>query len=248
MRRKLQRFQALKTFSNVLEADKPLFKEVKGFWKAKVFANNNPIILEIGCGKGEYTLELAKQFPNQNFVGIDIKGDRLYIGAKQALACGLSNVCFLRIQAEQIVNFFALGEVREIWLTFPDPQPKKVRKRLTSLPFLLRYSQLLEIPNKIHLKTDSQELFDFTLSLLQKLEENYQCLDQLETTKTSADLQKPEILLAVKDLRYTTDLDNSDLGSSAYSYIQTTYEKKFRSQNKTIKYLEFQLLNYSSIK
>lgn len=226
MRRKLQRFRAIQEFTNVLEPTKCIFTNLKGNWH-QFFANSNSINLEIGCGKGEYTISLAEQFPEQNFIGIDVKGDRIYIGAKQALTKNLKNVLFLRIQAEQIVDFFEQEEVKEIWLTFPDPQPKKVKKRLTSLEFLSKYRLILAKENKIHLKTDSQELFDFTLDLLKNLQQR-----ELKNKQESLNL-------VIDNLLFTEDLDNSNLQDRAFVKIQTTYEKKFRNQNKTIKYLEF---------
>lgn len=157
-------------FANVIQAPFHVVKhedfELKGKWSSGFFKNENPIILELGCGKGEYTVSLAERNPGINFIGVDIKGARLWKGAKLALEKNLSNVGFLRTSIELINQFFAKGEVREIWLTFPDPQMEKVRKRLTSTTFIQRYSQFLEPEGIIHLKTDSNFQFNYTLAMV----------------------------------------------------------------------------------
>jgi len=166
---KLKRFAELNTFSNVLQ---PSFKEVfnndfylKGKWNREFFHNEFPVILELGCGKGEYTLGLAKQNPTCNFLGIDVKGARIWKGAKAALNEQIINAGFLRTRIDFINSFFASGEVQEIWITFPDPQPKKSRKRLTSSFFLNRYRAFLTSDNWINLKTDNADLFHYTYRL-----------------------------------------------------------------------------------
>lgn len=157
--KKLYRFGQIKTFANVLEYP----QNIKGNWHSH-FGNNNPIILELACGRGEYTTGLAAMHPSKNFIGVDIKGNRMYIGAKKALDEKLSNAAFLRTQIEMIADYFAPGEVDEIWITFPDPQLRtsKAKKRLTHPRFLRMYLQFLKPGGAIHLKTDSPALFQFT--------------------------------------------------------------------------------------
>ena len=157
--KKLERFAAIKTFSNVLEY--PV--EMKGKWK-DLFKNTNPLILELACGRGEYTVGLATLFPQRNFVGVDVKGNRMYIGAKKCLAAKMLNAAFLRTQIEKLADYFIAGEVDEIWITFPDPQLRisKAKKRLTHPRFLRLYDQILKPGGVIHLKTDSPDLYLFT--------------------------------------------------------------------------------------
>lgn len=157
--KKLVRFAELNTFSNVLQY--PV--AVSGTW-AQYFENNHPLVLELACGKGEYTVGLSEMFPHKNFIGVDKKGNRLWVGAKKATAHLRRNVAFLRIQIEQIEQYFAPGEVDEIWITFPDPQLRtgKAKKRLTHPRFLRSYYQILKPGGKIHLKTDSPDLYHFT--------------------------------------------------------------------------------------
>ncbi len=157
--KKLVRFAELETFLNVLQY--PV--NVQGTWN-EYFENGNPIVLELACGKGEYTVGLAELFPNKNFVGIDKKGNRLWVGAKKSIAHRLKNVAFLRIQIEHVEQYFANEEVDEIWITFPDPQLRisKSKKRLTHPRFLRSYYQILKPGGKIHLKTDSPDLYNFT--------------------------------------------------------------------------------------
>ena len=163
---KLQKFAEMETYSNVfqypfarLQADGGFYG--KGKWH-EFFGNCNPIVLELGCGKGEYTVGLAKIFPDKNFIGIDIKGARMWTGAKESNIEGLKNVAFLRTDIELITEFFATDEVAEIWITFPDPQMKKVRKRLTSTRFMALYQQILKPQGIVHLKTDSPFLYAYT--------------------------------------------------------------------------------------
>lgn len=157
--KKLIRFAELETFANVLQYP----GDVSGTWAA-YFGNNHPLVLELACGKGEYTVGLAERFPAKNFIGIDKKGNRLWVGAKKATAHHLKNVAFLRIQIERIEQYFATEEVDEIWITFPDPQLRvgKSKKRLTHPRFLRSYYQILKPGGKIHLKTDSPDLYRFT--------------------------------------------------------------------------------------
>lgn len=162
--KKLQRFAEILTFPNVLQYP----KEMPGKWGA-FFRNSNPITLELACGKGEYAVGLGKLYPNQNFLGVDLKGNRIWVGAKKALTEGLANVAFLRTQIDKIADYFAAGEVQEIWITFPDPQLRtsKSKKRLTHPLFLRRYQQILSPGGYIHLKTDSPDLYDFTRKVIE---------------------------------------------------------------------------------
>ncbi len=209
---KLRRFAEIATFPNVveLEAGQPF----KGSWSAKQFKNQQPLILELACGKGEYTVNLARLFPDTNFIGIDYKGNRIWRGAKTALEENISNVAFLRIQIENILDYFGEGEVDEIWITFPDPQPQTSRekKRLTSPRFLEKYKQLLKPGGIIHLKTDNDGLHAYTA---EKIEE-----------------------LGLKLFARTEDLYASDLVDEVLS-IKTYYEKKYLAHEKNINYLKF---------
>ena len=191
---------------------------MRGQWNRQFFLNDHPIILEIGCGKGEYTIGLGRAFPEKNFIGIDIKGEGLWKGAKEALEAGLDNIAFLRIQVERIRHFFSENEVDAIWLTFPDPQLQlsRERKRLTSRRFLDLYQGILKPHGIIHLKTDSRPLFDFTLEMIRQ--EGHQLL--LHTFDLYKDDQVE--IHGVKD-------------------IQTYYEAKYLEQGLPIHYLQFQL-------
>lgn len=171
-KKKLQRFAEIRTFPNVFE---PSLEEIrngnyfmKEKWHSEFFRNNNPIVLELGCGKGEYTVGLAENYPQKNFIGIDIKGARIWRGAKTSVEKKLDNVAFLRTRIEFIESFFSPGEVEEIWITFPDPQPQKPRerKRLTSLRFLNLYKKFLSPDGVIHLKTDNIGLYEYTLKVI----------------------------------------------------------------------------------
>jgi len=215
---KLQRFAEMNTFSNVFQ---PTHNEVwekdytlKGKWKQEVFKNNNPIVLEVGCGKGEYTVGLARKYPNKNFIGIDIKGARMWIGAKTSLEEKLDNVAFIRTNAELLESVFEQGEISEIWITFPDPQMKKVRKRLTGTRFLELYSNLFSENGIIHLKTDSNFLYEYTSYIIQE-------------NKLSVDIS-------------TNDLYNSENADDILS-IRTFYEQQFMNRGIPIKYQKFSL-------
>ncbi len=218
MKRKLERFAEMNTFPHVIQ---PAFDEVfrkehplKGQWKNLFFKNNNPITLELGCGKGEYTVGMARLFPQRNYIGIDIKGARIWKGAKTSFIENIPNIGFLRTRIEFINSFFAQGEVDEIWLTFPDPQKEKKRKRLTSGRFLNLYRQFLKDDGTIHLKTDNDLLFRYTLDLLK--------YNQLEI------------------IEYTDNLYASEIINPVLS-IKTFYEQQFLDMNLTIKYLCFKL-------
>lgn len=208
----------MESFENVIQAPFNKIKQedfrLKENWANDFFKNNNPIILELGCGKGEYTVALAEQNPHINYIGVDIKGSRMYNGAKQAIELGLKNVCFLRTSIEIIDQFFGEEEIAEIWLTFPDPQMKKTRKRLTSTAFLNKYRPFLEKDGIIHLKTDSNFQYTYTHALVH--------------------LNKFEVLAETDDL-YNSDFLNETL------QIKTFYEKQWLARGITIKYIAFKL-------
>jgi tRNA (guanine-N7-)-methyltransferase len=211
-RNKTKKINELYELPNVLVVPEGM----KDNWNEKFFKNNHPIIIELGCGKGEYTINLAKEFPNINFIGIDIKGARLWKGAKNAIAIQLKNVAFLRILIERIDEYFGEDEISEIWIPFPDPYPKpcKYRKRLVSPRFLNLYKKILKKDGIIHLKTDNGMLYEYALETLEN--ENHLILEN------------------------TDDLYNSAIQNS-YNTIPTYFEQIFREQGATIKYIRFQL-------
>jgi len=209
--KKLIRFAEVKTFANVLQYP----EDMAGNWNT-FFKNDHPIILELACGKGEYTLGLAQLYPSKNFIGVDLKGNRLWVGAKKALNQGLQNVAFLRIQIEGIASYFNKDEVEEIWITFPDPQLRisKSKKRLTHPKFLRMYQHILTPGGKIHLKTDSPDLYYFT----RKVIDQYGCLLHDESDNIYGQPQlKPELS------------------------IKTHYEQLDIAQSNRIHYLSFSL-------
>jgi tRNA (guanine-N7-)-methyltransferase len=167
---KLQKFEDMTGYPHVFQYPFAVLQEkgfeMKGRWNELFFKNNHPIVLELGCGKGEYTVGLGKSFPDRNYIGMDIKGARMWSGARESLEAGLSNVAFLRTHIEMIDAFFAPGEVAEIWLTFPDPQMKKPNKRLTSTRFMQLYRRILAADGRIHLKTDSHFMYLYTLEMV----------------------------------------------------------------------------------
>lgn len=209
---KLRRFAEVETFSNVLQLDAG--KPFKGRWAAEFFKNDNSVVLELACGKGEYTVNLARMFPNKNFIGIDYKGNRIWRGAKTAIEEGVPNVAFLRIQIENLLDYFAPGEIDEIWITFPDPQPQlsREKKRLTSPRFLDKYAIILKPGGFVNLKTDNDGLHAYTAEKIDELKLN----------------------LHAK----TEDLYNSEYADEVLS-IKTYYEKKYLQHNKNINYLKF---------
>jgi len=169
---KLQKFADMAAYPHVFEypysvAENVPF-EMKGKWHEIFFKNNNPIVLELGCGRGEYTVGLGRMFPDKNFIAVDIKGARMWSGATESISEGLTNVAFLRTNIEIIERFFAEGEVSEIWLTFSDPQMKKATKRLTSTYFMNRYRQFLKPDGIIHVKTDSNFMFTYTRYMIEE--------------------------------------------------------------------------------
>ncbi|MFH1120471.1 MAG: tRNA (guanosine(46)-N7)-methyltransferase TrmB [Bacteroidota bacterium] len=215
-KRKLERFAENSTFPHLFQ---PTFDALQngfnqqGKWH-EFFGNHNPVILELGCGKGEYTVTLAGRHPENNYIGIDIKGARIWRGAKTSIESKFENVAFLRMRIDMILKAFEPGEVSGIWITFPDPQPAKARKRLTSPMFLDRYKQILQSDSIIHLKTDNAGFFEYTLETIAS--EGHQLL------------------------MHTFDLYNSNL-SEDVMLTQTHYEKIFLSQGIPIKYLRFKL-------
>ncbi|GAB4020452.1 tRNA (guanosine(46)-N7)-methyltransferase TrmB [Spirosoma koreense] len=212
-RRKTHRFLQNADSANVLETGKPLYKTIRGHWRTDYFGNENPIVLELACGKGEYTVGLAQAFPEMNFVGVDIKGDRIARGAQAAQRLGLANVAFLRTDINFLTEFFEPAEVNEIWITFPDPQPrpKQEKHRLTHPRFLTVYKSLLVDGGTLHLKTDNPALFAYSLAKV--VEEKF------------------------IDLHYTTDLYNSQL-NTIHLGIKTKYEQLFFDKGFTINYLQ----------
>jgi tRNA (guanine-N7-)-methyltransferase len=217
---KLARWTELAEFDNVIQPeigdvsakDHPL----KGKWNKKIFKNDNPIIIELGCGKGEYTIGLANKFPGNNFIGIDIKGARMWRGAKTSNEENLVNVAFLRTRIEFINSFFTCDEVDELWITFPDPHPggRNSNKRLTSPRFLNSYRLFLKNNGLVHLKTDNRELFEYTKKVVMK--------NELES------------IIATNDL-YSEDLRDDILS------IRTHYENLFLDKGLQINYLSFRL-------
>lgn len=230
---KLEKFAELETFGNVFQypysviAQRPF--EMKGRWHADFFKNDHPIVLELGCGKGEYAVELARLCPEINFVGVDIKGARLWTGAKMAIEEGLKNVAFLRTNIEFIDHFFAQDEVHEIWLTFSDPQMKNPRKRLTSTHFLARYRRFLVDQGIIHLKTDSNFLFTYTDFLVKA--------NHLPVAFATTDLYHDERLRLTADEKHFATAD----GTVTTPNIQTYYEKMWMERGLNIKYMRFLL-------
>lgn len=216
---KLARFAENETFANLFQISyEQITKEgfaLKGKWNEEFFKNDNPIVLELGCGKGEYTVGLAKKYPNKNFIGIDIKGARLWRGCKTSNEDSMTNVAFVRTHIQMIESYFAENEVSEIWVTFPDPQLKKPNKRLTCERFLKLYKNILKQDGIVHLKTDSKELYDYT---------------------------QDEVLIPSKrEILYSTaDLYNSDFKEDVIE-IQTFYESMYLKAGKPITYLKFRL-------
>lgn len=215
---KLAKFAELETFNHVFQVPSSELLngngfELKGKWNEIFFKNSNPIALELGCGKGEYAIELAQQFPEKNYIGVDIKGARIWTGAKQALSKEMKNVAFIRTNIEMIEHFFGQNEVDEIWLTFPDPQMKKVTKRLTSTNFLQLYLKFISSNSIIHLKTDSMFMYSYTQEMI-----------------------KSNHFPIVKNIEDIYSVKNID----KILNIKTYYEQQWLDRGLKIKYLAFQ--------
>lgn len=221
-KKKLIRFAEMKTMSCVFEPDMEDCRsknyKLKGKWRSDYFKNNNPIVLELGCGKGEYAVGLGKKYPEKNFIGVDIKGARMWYGAKTVLQDNMHNVAFLRTRIDFIDSFFDVNEVDEIWLTFSDPQPQKPNKRLSSKHFVDLYRQFLKPGGIIHLKTDNDLLFESTL-------------EQVEINGYQL-LQKTWDLYS--EIPQDLDQDTKDI-----LHIKTYYEQLFSSKGFKIKYCKF---------
>lgn len=219
---KLAKFADMETYENVFQYPYSVVDNVpfdmKGHWSEQYFKNSNPIVLELGCGKGEYTVGLAKLFPDINFIGVDIKGARMWTGATQALQDGLKNVAFLRTNIEIIDRFFAEDEVSEIWLTFSDPQMKNVHKRLTSTFFMARYRRFLADGGLVHLKTDSNFLFTYTSYMVSR--------------------NALPLLFRTEDLYHDASVDAA---TASILGIRTYYESQWIARGLNIKYMKFRL-------
>lgn len=215
MKRKLERFKIIEERPNVIEPSKPHYLQMKGKWNESFFKNDNPITVELACGRGEYTIGLAERFPDRNFIGVDIKGERIWKGSTQAVEKGLVNVAFLRTQILLIENFFDENEISEIWLTFPDPRPRKrdIKRRLTSPRFIAMFRKLLKPGGYLRLKTDNTGLYNYTLEEL--------------SMRTD-----------ISDLKFTDDVYQSTLRDECFD-IKTRYELEFAAKGESIKYLRF---------
>ena len=216
---KLQRFNDNATRSNIIESGKPEYEQLGGRWRTDFFPAPYPLTLEVGCGKGEYTVGLAQRHPNRNFLGLDIKGERIWRGSTRAAEIGLVNVGFVRMRAEDLAAQFGLGELDEIWITFPDPRPRDrdIKRRLTSPRFLGLYEQLLTPSGLLHLKTDNEALFEYTLETL---------------------AARPGAIVE----RFTRDLylETAPEFTEAQA-IQTNFEGKYRAVGVPIKYVQFRV-------
>ena len=217
-RKKLQRFKENEENWNVVQEGKEIFEQIKGKWNTIQFKQAQPLTVELACGRGEFTVGLARQYPNRNFVGVDIKGARIWKGSTIALAEGMENVSFLRTQIQQLEKFFDQEEISELWITFPDPFPRDgdEKRRLTSPKFLDMYKPMLQRDGIVHFKTDNTGLFDYTMDLVQTRE-------------------------YIEVLLYTHDF-NASPWKDEHHGIQTKYEKIFSEKGEKIKYLQFRFL------
>ena len=215
MRKKQRRFADNRASRNVIEPGKELFENIKGRW-SEFFGNDHEIVVELACGRGEYSTGLGAIYKDRNFIGVDIKGYRIWVGSKKARLEGLDNVAFLRTQIDHLDKFFEPGEVNEFWIIFPDPRPKSSdeHRRLTSPKYLEVYKQLIKPGGTIHFKTDNTELFEYTLEVLESRRD-------------------------IRDLKFTRELYESEY-AEAHHGIKTKYEHQFSEQGCIIKYLKFQ--------
>lgn len=214
-RAKLKRFQENQNSPNILQDGHSAYDNLKGHWNKDHFRNELPITVEMGCGKGEYTIGLARKFKDHNFIGVDIKGDRIWTGSKQAIEEELNHVAFLRAQIHNIDRFFAEGEVDTIWITFPDPRPKDrdIKRRLTSPRFLELYKRMLKTNGQVFFKTDNTGLFEYTVETLKERED-------------------------IEEFAYTFDLYGSEYVDEHFG-IKTNFEQKYLDLGEKIKYLKF---------
>jgi tRNA (guanine-N7-)-methyltransferase len=218
VRKKLRRFQENRESGVVIEPGTPLYHTIRGQWNSAFFRSEHPITVELGCGRGEYSIGLARLFPDRHLIGIDVKGARIWKGMRAVVEENLRNVAFLRAQVDHLEQFFAPGEIREIWIPFPDPRPKcsDENKRLSGKKFLEIYRKLLAPGGWVHLKTDNTGLFDYSVELAHSLH-------------------------FVDGIEYTYDLYNSGLLAEHYG-IRTRYEHDFMQRGLTIKYLKFRIM------
>jgi tRNA (guanine-N7-)-methyltransferase len=215
MKRKQERFRIIEERENVVERTKDIYDKIKGKWRSMYFQHDNPITLELACGRGEYSVRLAHLFPDVNFIGVDIKGERIWKGSTLAVEQGLKNVAFLRTPILLLENFFEPGEINEIWITFPDPRPRKrdIKRRLTSPRYLDIYKRLLTPGSYVRLKTDNTSLYQYSLEEVMGRND-------------------------VSDLQYTEDVYDSPLRPECFD-IKTRYEEMFAAAGERIKYLRF---------
>ena len=216
---KLQRFTDNAIRPDIIEPGKPEYARLGGRWRTDFFPEPHPLKLEVGCGKGEYTVGLAQRHPGRNFLGLDIKGERIWMGSSRAAELGLTNVGFVRMRAEDLAAQFGPGELSEIWITFPDPRPRDrdIKRRLTSPRFLKLYEQLLIPEGLLHLKTDNEGLFEYTLKIL--------------AARPGAAVER-----VTRDLYAESALEFAEAQA-----IQTNFEGKYRAVGVPIKYLQFRL-------
>ena len=214
-RSKLKRFNENLDRPNILEDNKPIYNRLKGNWNKEYFAKNQPITLELACGKAHYTTGLAQVYPERNYIGIDVKGDRLWVGSTISIEQNLTNTAFLRAQIEHLDQFFDQGEVDEIWITFPDPRPRKrdIKRRLTSPRFLDLYKSVMKPDGLVNFKTDNTQLFEYTLETLNERKD-------------------------IEVIDHTFNLYSSSL-KELHHGIQTDFERKFLEKGEDIKYLRF---------
>lgn len=215
MKRKKERFKVIEERANVIEPTKENYHDIKGEWNKQYFKNDHPVTIELACGRGEYTVGLAALFPERNYIGIDMKGERIWKGSSWAVERNLTNVAFLRTHILMIENFFAQNEVDEIWITFPDPRPKKrdIKRRITSPRYLDMYKKFIKPGGYVRLKTDNTLLYEYTLEVLAERND-------------------------IEDLQFTNEVYHSPLSPEVFD-IKTKYEMMFAEKGETIKYLRF---------